>query len=401
MPNILKSYPIFHAANGKRRPISLAPARSATIFLSVIPGWLRLPLWTVLRPANLFARSLSIPTGAGGFRIFWPAAARTPRMTSQERTHETGCVSLHRARPGDRRLARRGRRAGVQTRFALPPQSQGVSNQRAHRGFGRSLRRRGVACRGTHPSPYRRGPEQARVPFRRARRRAGRQGRAADGTPLPERLAAATRQLHARSRHRRRHDRAGADRDLQPPAQEQLPPRRLGQPRRRQEGRAGRHGRGEHGLQHALSRLRRAQPGRHHPRRRRLHVELHHERRAPDGHPHGMRLVRSRGARRGHGPRRAPRAAGSRQPQRGRRALLRRARPDLAHAPPHRRDDAAQHSRAGPRLQGRLRRRSPTISTRKTSTTSVPGSSGAAGKRHSWTPPGSTLLMASARSTPI
>ena len=87
-----------------------------------------------------------------------------------------------------------------------------------------------------------------------------------------------------------------------------------------------------------LRRNRRVQPAARRARcQRKLHCHpLHHERRPPDGHAHGVRLVRSLRHARRHGPRRPAGLHGPGQPQRHRRPFLRRARPDLAEAPRHR-----------------------------------------------------------------
>ena len=63
----------------------------------------------------------------------------------------------------------------------------------------------------------------------------------------------------------------------------------------------------------------------HAPRRGRLHAVLHHGRRAPDGPPPGVRLVRPLRAQGGHGPSGATGLHGPHQAQRAGRALLRRA----------------------------------------------------------------------------
>ncbi len=86
-----------------------------------------------------------------------------------------------------------------------------------------------------------------------------------------------------------------------------------------------------------------------HPRRRRFHVELHHERRPPDGHAQGMRLVRSARPARRH-PARGPASDGRpHQTQRARRPLLRRAGPDLGRRTRRPASSAARNPQPGSR----------------------------------------------------
>ncbi len=140
-----------------------------------------------------------------------------------------------------------------------------------------------------------------------------------------------------------------------------------------------------------------------HPRRRRFHGQLRHERRPPDGPAPGVRLVRPLRHARRHAPRRPPGDDRPHAAQRAGRALLRRAGPDLAQAPGHRRVRPARRAGPGAGLRSGLRRRRRrriTSSIRRTPSTSPAGSTGPAGSSASWTPPGRRRSSASARCGP-